>query len=145
MLFREEILEDDLITEIEELFPDQQAEVETNGYDYDLNWDQYKNISKVLRVYTVRENKRLVGYASYILNNSIHYKTKLFAANDSIYILPDYRKSGTGRDFLAFCEGRLAEEGVKSASMTVKNKVNFSKMLIETGYELEETNYLKRL
>jgi len=145
MLFREEILDDDLIAEIEELLVSQQEEVCKKDRVYDVDWAKYLTLNKILRVYTVRENKKLVGYSSFIISKNVHYQNDLFAANDAIYILPDYRKDGTGRDFIAFCGGRLAEENINVVTIAVKPKRDFSKMLIEIGYELEETTYLKRL
>jgi len=145
MLFSEEKLDEYLIDEIEELFPMQHPEVDSKEVMYDMDWDAYLKMGNLLRVYTVRENKRLVGYSAYIVTMSLHYKGEYWAINDAIYILPEYRKGGKGEEFITFCEVRLAQENAVAATMSVKPGRNFSEMLMKIGYELEETMYLKRI
>jgi len=144
MLFSEETLDEELISEIEGLLAAHLAEVGPHQYKLDVDWKKYLLMAKVHRVYTIRENKKLIGYSSYIISNNLHHKYILMANNDSLYIKPEYRK-GTGRDFINFCNGRLAEEKIDTTTLTVRKEFDFSKMLLELGYEMEETIYSKRL
>ncbi len=145
MLFSEEKLDEYLIDEIEELLVSQQVEVCKKDRVYDVDWERYLSIPDLTRIYTMRENKKLVGYSSFLMHRHFHYKNDMYASNDAIYIHHDYRKGGTGREFITFCGVRLAEEGVNVITISVKPKKDFSKMLLEIGYDLEETVYLKRI
>ncbi len=142
MLFREEKLDKGLIAEIEELLVEQE---QLEGCEFDVDWEMYMAMSKVLRIYTVRENKRLVGYASFIITSSPHRKNELVGIGDVIFILEEYRKDELGKEFIGFCGGRLAEENATSLTIAVKPMKDFSKSLLESGFELEQTTYLKRL
>lgn len=143
--FNEEKLDDSLIVEIETLLAAQMEEVGTKGCRLDVDWNKYLMLNEagVLRVYAMRVVHKLVGYSSFVIDNHLHHRHLVAAQNDSIYIMPEYRKSSS--EFIDFCDARLAEEGVNDITISVKPVRDFSAMLLKKGYEQEETVFLKRI
>lgn len=100
----------------------------------------------ILRVYTVRHNRELVGYGFYLVSTHLHYKSSLQAKQDLIYIHPDHRRRGLGRELVEFADRELAAEGVQAVSQHVKLAVpQLGKLLEEIGYTATETVLVRRL
>lgn len=97
-----------------------------------------------LRVFTVREGGRLVGYAVFIVANSPHHASSLQAIQDMIYVLPDYR-GYAGARLLHFADGELREDGVQVAFHVVNAKRDWGALLERMGYEPVERVFMKRL
>jgi GNAT superfamily N-acetyltransferase len=51
-----------------------------------------------------------VGYGVFFVTDSIHSGERV-AKNDTIYILPEYRKGGAGADLIKFCESESKSMG----------------------------------
>jgi GNAT superfamily N-acetyltransferase len=97
----------------------------------------------VLRVFTVRDGRELVGYAMFMVRLDHHRVTLLQAQQDVIYIRPDRR--GIGAEFIKWCEKQLADDGVQVIFHGVKSKHNWGRLLERQGYELTDLLYAKRL
>lgn len=118
----------------------------------DMQWETYARLEEMgkLRCYTVRgvtneahEGTVLMGYAFFVVDNHLHYKNTLVAAQDILYVRKPYR--GIGRSFLSWCEARLIEEKVVTVTQHIKPWFNWGPMAEELGYEVAETIYTKRL
>ena len=97
-----------------------------------------------LRVFTVRTPENvLAGYACFIVNYNLHYKTRLCAIQDVLYVAPEHR--GFGYLFIERCDQALKSEGVELVLQSVTVKHDFSRSLIRLGYKEQETLYAKRL
>ena len=96
-----------------------------------------------LRLYTVRQEGELIGYSIYFLKHNLHYKSSLQANQDIVFIRKDMR--GQGREFLAWCDEQLKNDGVGVVYHHVKAAHNFGPMLERQGYELIDLIYGKRL
>ena len=72
------------------------SEIALNQDNIKLNpdWEAYHSLEEhsKLKIFTARDDDRLVGYFVVIVGNNIHYKDHLFATNDIIYMHKDYRK-----------------------------------------------------
>ncbi len=107
----------------------------------DPEWETYDALedSGNLVCITVRDAGVLIGYAVFILRWHLHYRTTRFAANDVIYVHPDYRKGTTiGRDLILRSEKELREYGVDKIQWHVKCYKNWSPILRRMGYVNEE-------
>lgn len=96
------------------------------------------------RIFTMREEERLVGYAVFFLRKHIHYQQSLQACQDLLFVLPSYRGS-SAIDFIKWCDEQLKEDGVEVVSHTVTMQRDFGIVLSRMGYEQTEIIYSKRL
>lgn len=99
--------------------------------------------SGVLRLFTVRDNGALVGYALFVVDKHMHYSGTLFAAQDILFLLPQYRGKRSS-DFIAWCDLHLELEGVKMLTRSVSPKNDYSGLLRHHGYEHSETHFMRR-
>lgn len=143
-----EQLSDDLIGELEKLIYLADIELWDDVEEkIDLDWDAYHQMEKlgIFSLYTVRDNFRLVGYCSFMVVSDPHYRGKIRALQDSIYVLPLYRKAGVGVGIIDYSEKRLREDfGVASIQQTVNVQIDFSSLLERKGYEFTEKAMVKR-
>jgi len=89
----------------------------------DPDWVAYENLERIgmLSIYTVRtENNKLVGYAVFIMRKHIHYKGHSWAANDIVFVDPDYRDGRVGRNLVKFWEQDLKARGINVVHVNVK-------------------------
>jgi len=111
----------------------------------DPDFEQYKFLddNKILRVFTIREEGKLIGYALFFVKPNIHYKSSLQAFQDVIFISKKYR--GIGKKFIKWCDEMLSREGVQIVHHHVKKDHNFGPLLNRMNYELVDLIYSKRL
>lgn len=99
----------------------------------------------MLRIYTVRDAGALVGYVMFLVRPNPHYKASLTAAQDVLYLKPEYRRGLTGVRLLRMAEQRLAAEGVQVVYHHVKRTNRVGELLGRLGYDLVDQVYAKRL
>lgn len=113
--------------------------------DLDPDYPMYlaMNDMDILKIYTVKEDGKLIGYSIWIIANHLHYKTWKYAVSDVYYLGPEYRKTGISFDFFFHIEDWLKSLGVKSC--TVQDKVNHSHgtFFNRVGFNLVENVYEK--
>lgn len=118
----------------------------------DMEWDKYFWLESVgkLRCYTVRsplneEFKEYVlqGYAFFIVDTHLHYKTTLVAGQDILYVRKSCR--GIGKDFMKWCDEQLKAEGVVTVTHHAKPWFNYGNLFEKLGYEKAETIWARRL
>ena len=109
--------------------------------DVDVEGYTRVNEAGLLRIYTVREDNKLIGYAAFVINRSLHYKTWTSAICDVYYIDPVKRKSGLGLEFFKLIV--LWLRGYKVNSILTQDKVHKPhKAFFEAlGFKAIETNY----
>jgi len=146
--YTQENLSEDLIKEIENLLFFQQLELwEDLDEKLNLDWDAYCQMEAldIFVLYTVRDSGSLVGYCSFMVISDPHYIGTMRALQDSIYVLPDWRKKGAGIGIIDYTEKRLVEDfKVKSVQQSVNVKIDFSSLLERKGYEPTEKALVKR-
>lgn len=86
----------------------------------DPDWDRYFGFERIgaFKIATVRDDGRLVGYATWLVLPHIHYSKTLWAHNDVMWMDPAYRFGMTGVRFLRFCLSGLRAAGVKMVHAT---------------------------
>jgi len=111
----------------------------------DPHFEAYKAFEDLglIRCYTSRIGKELVGYAVYFVRKNMHYQNSVQALQDILFILPEHR--GFGARFILWCDQQLKAEGVQAVYHHVKAEHNFGPMLERLGYELVDLIYAKRM
>jgi GNAT superfamily N-acetyltransferase len=106
----------------------------------DVDWGKYEGLERNggLRVYTAREDGRLVGYSVFFLAWNMHYKSTLFGQNDVLYLTPEHRKGTTGLRLIKFSEDELRKDRVDKVVWHVKVANDWSAILERSGYQREE-------
>lgn len=99
-----------------------------------------------LRIFTVRVDGRLVGYACFIVGANMHYRGSLQAVQDVLYVERTARGAMHGLRLLRHCDEALRAEGVQVVVQHVKNAhPALGRLAMHQGYEPVETLYVKRL
>ena len=98
-----------------------------------------------LRIFTARDDGRLVGYAAFVISHHPHYASSKCASQDVLFLLPAYRSAGHGAGLITFADDALRDEGVQLVTQHVKLAFDFGPLLAHLGYTLMETIHVKRL
>ena len=138
-----------LVDELEPLIKLHWEQIELNQDKIKLkpDWDQYKAIDKLgmIRTYTVRDNKELVGYFIAVYMKALHHADHVFANCDAIYIRPDKRKGSIGHKLIKYAEKDLSKIGVSMMTINVKTHAPFDRLLNRLGFKFTEKIYTKYL
>lgn len=145
-LFLQEPFTDGLILELGPLLRAHYEEVAHYlDIPLDPDWTVYREMYRLgrFRVFTVRDqDKELIGYSGFFVYQNPHYRV-LQAVNDVIFIRKDRR--GNGRHFIAWCDERLREEGVRVVYHHVKAAHDWTPLLTRMGYEFQDKIMSRRL
>lgn len=111
------------------------------------DWEQYAALdsSGILKIFTARDNNKLVGYFILLVNNSLHYKDHVFAVCDIIFVTPEARKGATGYKLLKYAENWCVDNNVSLLNINTKVHMPFDSLLEKTGFKLIERLYSKYL
>jgi GNAT superfamily N-acetyltransferase len=123
-------------------------EISDNDVPLDVNVKAYQQSEKLglLRIYTARNDRGMVGYAAMFIHRGLHNQDNLQAAQDIFYVDPEWRGGMVGTRLLKFVEDQLRREGVQIVYQTVKIKHPMLGQLLErSGYTATETVYQRRL
>lgn len=129
--YQEEKLSD-MFDEYKEVSKAHWAEIGAHP-NLNIDWDVYLALEKsgALHITTVRDSKSLVGYVVHILVPHPHYKDRIIAENDNMFLLKEYRKGFAGYTLM------------KNAIKNLKTKANIITMRTK---ELDVyKNIMKRL
>jgi len=110
------------------------------------DFQKYKLIEKNgnLRVFTIRHNKRLIGYAVFIVLPHHHRLQVVQAENTLFFVTKEHRKGLLASKFIRWCEKELFDNGVSQISMRTKLRASFGILLKRLKYKEEEVVYLKK-
>ena len=114
----------------------------------DVNVVAYKasEANDLLRIYTARDEGRMVGYVAVFIHKGIHYQQRIQATQDVLYINPEHRGKMLGIRLLKFMESQLKEEKVQIIYQHVKIKhPALGDLLERIGYTAVEKTYSRRL
>jgi phage terminase large subunit len=103
--------------------------------------------SNLLRIYTARENGKLVGYAVYVVGKNAHYHgSPNQAKQDVFYVDSNRRGVMLGIRLVRFADEMMRAEGVQVVYQHVKlAHPALGRILERAGYEPIETIYGRRL
>ena len=99
----------------------------------------------VLRIYTVREDAKLVGYSIFSVFMHNHFRGTKVAKEEVIFLAPEHRKGRVGLKFIDYCDEALTAEGVNIIMRTSTEIRDWSPVLLRRGYVLAEKTYAKRV
>jgi GNAT superfamily N-acetyltransferase len=139
---------EEIIEELVALSEDHWKEVEWGQDKIPLEpcLETYKlaNETDSLYMYSVRnEDEELVGYATFWIYRHPHHKNTVFAVNDLLYLLPEYRHTGYSQNLIYFCEQDLKGKGVGVITYSMKIKHRFEDLMYSSGYEHTESTFSK--
>ena len=112
----------------------------------DPDFSQYQAVQDAgrLRVYTMRVRGELMGYASFLVANSLHCKGSYQALQDTLFLLPRVRRGLAGYRFLKWCDRQLQIESVQVVYHEVTDSRDFGALLKRLGYKKVSTFYARR-
>lgn len=113
----------------------------------DPDWEFYAAIEELgrLRIFTARDDGRLVGYGVFFVSPNRHYRASIQAAQDILFVHPDYRGRTCGARLIKFCDEQCRAENIQVIYHHIKAAHDFGPLLIHCGYELVDLIYAKRL
>lgn len=114
--------------------------------EYNPNIEEYINLNRLglFFQFVVRDDGVAIGHAGIHCYRSLQSQA-LIAAEDSYYILPEYRGMGLGRKLISYVEKFMAWKGAKMLIMVAKNGNHGHKLLDKMGYNDIGRQYFKRL
>ncbi len=134
------------INEIVPLFTNHWKEIANHQgvIPLDPDFDKYQNVedNNMLRIYTARDDGKLIGYFISFVSPHMHYKSTIYALNDIMYIDPSYRGSTVGFRLIKGAMVDLKSNcGVDKLVIHMKVTHEFRKLLTKLGFCLEEENW----
>ena len=148
MLFQQEFFSD-CYDEAKELLNMHYEEIALNKDFIKLNpsIEQYEDAERlgILKIFTARDEGKIVGYFAVLVTKSLHYQDHLYATNDVIFLHPDHRKGFTASKLINFSIECLVQDGVSMLFMNTKIHKPFDLLLQRLGFKHVENVYSKRL
>lgn len=112
----------DVVDEVDSLLQLHYEELTLNRDKIKLDpiWPKYAEAERAgsFVLFTVRDDKKLVGYSAFFVNPHMHYGSLTLAVNDVIFIHPDYRSGRIGLKLIRLCEQYFI--GIKQPDREVK-------------------------
>ncbi len=115
------------------------------AFDPDFNFYLKADEAGMLRVYAAREDGVLIGYNVFFVRPNPHVRTRIYAAQDAVFIRKD-RRGRFGIRFIDWCDQELKREGVTVIMGHVSAAHDFGPALERhLGYELVDHIYCRRM
>ena len=136
------------IEELKEIIPAHYDELcVTKDFPLAPDYEAYGRLymADMLRCITVREDGALIGYALFIVNPHLHYKTCRTAFEDIYFLKKEYRKGRTGIRLFQFAEEELRKDGVDRMIVHTKIHLDNSRLFEYLGYKHTDKLYTKIL
>lgn len=112
---------------------------------HEPDWDGYVQLenARMLHVAVARDDGKMVGYCSTVINTSLHHRNNTFGVNDALYVLPEYRKTSVAYGLLTYVFAELKSMGVDTVHLAMKVSHPFDELCEGLGMQLEERMYSK--
>ena len=137
----------EVIEELKPLFDQHWEEVAIHQDKIKLNpdYDQYQDLADkgILHIATARDDGKLIGYFISFVKAHPHYRDHLFAVNDILFLLPEYRHADAGCGLFMYAEEMLKERGCSVVMIHMKTHVPFDSLCQALEYENVERIYSK--
>jgi GNAT superfamily N-acetyltransferase len=132
----------EVLPELIDLLDSHYEELTLNKDRVKLNpvWSRYFAMVEENKFFAIiaRDENKPIGYAGFILDQHLHYADLIVAANDVLFIHPDYRKGMFGVKFLKFCEKTMKDLGAMKLTWHIKHSNDFRPILNRMKYEDED-------
>lgn len=136
------------IEELKEIIPAHYDELcVTKDFPLAPDYEAYGRlyVADMLRCITARDDAGLVGYAIFIVNPHLHYKTCRTAFEDIYFLKKEHRLGRTGIRLFQFAEEALRADGVNRIIMHTKIHMDNSRLFEYLGYKHTDKLYTKIL
>jgi len=146
LIYQQEFI-DDVFEDCQHLIEQHWEEIALNKEKIKLNpnWDAYRQLEGIgaFRIFTARDDGKLVGYFAVFVEPNLHYRDHLFARNDVIFLQKEYRKGFCGIRLIKFAERCLKDDGVSVLMINTKTHKDFSPVLERLHFKKTETIHTK--
>lgn len=102
-------------------------------------------VAQMLKCITARDEDGLIGYAIFIVQPHLHYKTCKTAFEDIYFLKKEHRLGRTGIRLFQFAEEALRADGVDRIIMHTKVHLDNSRLFEYLGYKHTDKLYTKIL
>ena len=129
--------------DIQKLYMIHWKEISKFSFEANIDWDLFAKLYALgnLFIATARKNERMIGYFISYMFPHIRYKDKIFADNDTIFILPEYREGWTGYKFIKFACTELKKTcDVITLRFKASNKTSI--IAKRLGFSLADNTYI---
>ncbi len=136
------------IEELKQIIPAHYDELcVAKDFPLEPDWEAYGRIyvAGMLRCITARTEDELVGYALFIVQPHIHYRTCKTAFEDVYFLKKEYRLGRTGIRLFQFAEEALRADGVNRIIFHTKVHLDNSRLFEYLGYKHTDKLYTKIL
>lgn len=143
--FAAESYSEALVQEMMPLWIEHHGEVRQIEAALDPHIDMYRALAaaQVLRIYTARSESKLVGYQVFTITTHPHFKDRIQAVMDLLYLSPEARLGWMGYKFLTFVDEELRKEGVHLMFRAIAAKNDFGPLLERMGYRLADLSFMR--
>lgn len=137
------------VVELEDLFNSHMEEVLGLGYEFKPDYDAYERLEEMgacIFIIAYSLDGLPIGYCSYILNPSLHFKGKVYGVQDLLYVSKGYRGSGLGFELVKHAEHLCKDGGCNLITLTSKvGSKSIRDIAIDGDYTEYETSYIKEI
>lgn len=121
-------------------------EVPLFGLELNINFNAYieGEAKGVLKLFTMRDRGKLVGYCAFFIFLHPHHSATFMAKQDVLFVHPDYR-GWNAIKFIKYCDEQLKNMGIDFSIHSVPATGKWAGVLERIGYNELETNYSRRL
>jgi GNAT superfamily N-acetyltransferase len=102
-------------------------------------------VAQMLKCITARDENGLIGYAIFIVQPHLHYKSCKTAFEDIYFLKKEHRLGRTGIRLFQFAEEALRADGVNRIIMHTKIHMDNSRLFEYLGYKHTDKLYTKIL
>ena len=114
-------------------------------YDPDIDAFLRLDAAGALRLFTARDDGDLVGYACYMVFQSLNHRTERHANESGVFIHPGWRRGLTAWRMLKHADGELVREGIKAIHYNVPRAHPTLGVLLERrGYSHSDDGFVRR-
>ena len=135
--------------DVENLIQDHYNEVYPvrNVFDWDMDWDAYEKLeeAEMLKIFTARDGKNLVGYLWVLLTPNLHSKGSVLACDDGLFVAETHRGKTVAKELIKFTEDCLREDGLKVFHIVGTTEKPINSFMKRMGYTEIETKFQKVL
>jgi hypothetical protein len=148
VVFAREVLTYDLIREMIPLVIEHFSEV-IRYKDYKIEPDFASYMARqeagILKVFTARNDGKLIAYSFVNLCGHPHSKSTKQAHEELLFLDPAERRGSLGARFIEYCDSELVADGANVIYHSVSTERDYSHLLLRNGYELSEMVYSRRI
>jgi GNAT superfamily N-acetyltransferase len=135
------------ITYINDLFNQYAKESKIEAvpdYNVDKNMFQIMKDMDMIKTVVAINNKKIVGFGTILFSRMFKYSV-MAATIENIFVLPEYRKGGTGIKLLRMLEEEAKIRGCYTIFMSAPINGSLDKIAVHYGYSKTNVTYAKRI